>query len=99
MGLPNQDQLGQQVRDGQEPVDISVSIVEWRTAEAHLEVAFRVCSHCEGINPRVEDTNIVVAGNGSHQASDGQCCAELVVDLENLQPTKYGCRSHAGSAL
>ena len=92
----NQDQLDQQPKDGQEPVDISVSIVEWRTAEAHLEVAFRVGSHCEGINARVEDTDILVAGNGSHQVSDGQCCAELVVNLGNLQPTKNGCCSQAG---
>ena len=92
----NQDQLDQQQRDGQEPVAISVSIVEWRTAEAHLEVAFRVGSHCEGINPRVEDTDIVVAGSGCHQASDGQCSAELLVDLGNLQPEEDGTALNQG---
>ena len=35
--------------------------------------------------PRVEDTDIVVASDGSHQARDAQSSAELVVHIKHLK--------------
>ena len=82
----NQGQLNEQERDSQAPVNITVSIVERSSAETRLEIYLSICSHCECLGPRIEDMDIVVASDGSPQASDGQNNAESLVCLRHPQP-------------
>merc|ERR1719161_1662993 len=69
----HEDQLDEGERDGQNPVDIPVGIVERRTRERnHVVALLRVELHIEGIIPGVEDAEVVVGRDEGHQARDGE---------------------------
>merc|ERR1719343_630226 len=48
--------------------------------------------------PVVENADIMVGGDGSHQAGDCQCGAILLGNVWNLHPVKDSARSHAGDS-
>eukprot|EP00493_Phyllostaurus_siculus_P026490 UN26835 len=57
----HENELNQEERDCENPIDISVGVVERRTGEAD-RIAARICTelHIEGIIPRIEDSEVVV---------------------------------------
>merc|ERR1719161_1589357 len=95
----NENQLDQQERDRQNPIDIPISIVERRTGEAnHVLSLLRVELHIKSIVPGVENAEVVVCRDEGHQASDGERCAVLLVDVIDLEPEEYRRTSHPRDA-
>merc|ERR550539_2184133 len=85
----NQNQLDEQQGHCQEPIHVSVGIIEWSASETHavLTLSTTVGDLKSGI-PRIEDAHIVVGGDGNHQTRDGQCRAVLLLHIRYLQPHK-----------
>merc|ERR1719405_361823 len=91
----NQDQLDEEERDRENPVDIPIGIVEGSTSEGNRVVALlRVELHIEGIIPGVENAEVVVCRDGGHQTSDGERRAVLLVHIVDLEPEEDRRTSH-----
>ena len=66
-------QLNEEEGHCQEPINVTVGIVERLAAELHSVVTLAsTVVHSEGTNPGVEDTEVVVSRDGRHQAGDVQ---------------------------
>merc|ERR1719161_865353 len=95
----HENQLDEEERDGQDPVDVPVGIVERRTREAHHVVALlRVELHVEGIIPGVEDAEVVVGRDEGHEAGDRERRAVLLAHVVDLQPEEDRRTSHTRDA-
>merc|ERR1719161_3135995 len=69
----DENQLDEKERDRQNPVDISIGVIERRTGEAdHVVALLRVELHIEGIIPGVENAEVVIDRDEGHQARDGE---------------------------
>merc|ERR1719329_1140801 len=68
------------------------------TCERHTEISRCISRNSEGLVPRVEDSHVVVASNGSHQSSDGQGNTVLLVNITDLNPEENGSCSHGSNA-
>ena len=91
----NQDQLDEEERDRENPVDIPIGIIERRTSEANRVVALLCVElHIEGIIPGVENAEVVVCRDGGHQTGDGERCAVLLVHVVDLEPEEDRRTSH-----
>merc|ERR1719502_1422984 len=98
--LHHQQDLDQEQRHCQEPVHASVGIVERHTSQgwsAHVQGTIRdlASSVLVGINPRVEDSNVVVGSNEGHQARDDHSRLVPVLHSEGAEPQVHGGRHHA----
>merc|ERR1719191_1589835 len=95
----HENQLDEQERHGQNPVDIPIGIVERRTREAHLVVALLCVElHVESIIPGVENAEVVVGRDEGHQAGDGERCSVLLAHVVDLQPEEDRRASHTRDA-
>merc|ERR1719433_951025 len=89
----DQDQLDEEERDRENPVDISIGIIEGRTCEENLKT-FSPSLHIEGIIPGVENTEVVICRDGGHQTGDAERCAVLLVHVVHLEPEEDRRTSH-----
>merc|ERR1719502_2382444 len=98
--LHHQQDLDQEQRHSQEPVHVSVGIVEWHTSQlwrTHLQGTslHRASSVLVGINPRVEDSDVVVGSDEGHQARDDHSRLVPVLHSEGAEPQVHGGGHHA----
>merc|ERR1719331_2377001 len=104
----DKDDLDEEQRDGKEPVNIAVCVVEsnasWGVAVclsttgvvvdgAVGHFAWGVCG-VEG----VEDTEVVVHGDEGHEAGEAQSCAVLLLERAEAQEEEDGGRRHGRKA-
>ena len=93
-------QLNEQQRHGQEPIEVTVGIVEWLTSQGDLVVAEigAGVGNTERVLPGVEDPDIVVACDGRDQTREGQSSAVLLQHLGQLQTQENGGRAQNAQA-
>merc|ERR1711904_686661 len=104
----DKDDLDEEQRDGKEPIDISVGIVE-RNAGGAVAVGLRVAGvvvnlavgdlarSVRGVEG-VEDTEVVVHGDEGHEASEAQGGTVALVEAGEAEEEEDGGGSHGGEA-
>mmetsp|Transcript_43763 Transcript_43763/g.92973 ORF Transcript_43763/g.92973 Transcript_43763/m.92973 type:complete len:281 (-) Transcript_43763:9-851(-) len=95
--LHHQDQLDQQQRHGQQPIHVPVGIVERRTRHGD-RVGPSHLLHFESLDPRIEDSEIVVRRDPSHNSGDGQGSPIVPRHIRQLQPEEHGRGAHRSDA-
>mmetsp|Transcript_43762 Transcript_43762/g.92970 ORF Transcript_43762/g.92970 Transcript_43762/m.92970 type:complete len:251 (-) Transcript_43762:110-862(-) len=93
--LHHQDQLDQQQRHGQQPIHVPVGIVERCARHLHNVRPARLL-HIESLNPRIEDSEIVVRRDPGHNPGDRQSGAVILRHIAQLQPEENRCGPHRG---
>merc|ERR1719240_1577554 len=98
--LHHEKDLDQEQGHGQEPIHVTIGIVEWHAGQSgglHRQGTILNCS-CRvvvAINPRVEDTDVVVCSNEGHQAGNEDGALVLVCDSCGTEPEVHGRCHHA----
>eukprot|EP00451_Oxyrrhis_marina_P012216 CAMPEP_0204315236 /NCGR_PEP_ID=MMETSP0469-20131031/4694_1 /ASSEMBLY_ACC=CAM_ASM_000384 /TAXON_ID=2969 /ORGANISM="Oxyrrhis marina" /LENGTH=295 /DNA_ID=CAMNT_0051295847 /DNA_START=7 /DNA_END=891 /DNA_ORIENTATION=+ len=95
--LHDQDQLDQQQWHGQQPINVTVGVVERGAGHLHV-VRTVVLLHFESPNPRVEDSEIVVRRNPGHNTSDRQRGSVAPGYIGQLQPEENSGGAHRRNA-
>merc|ERR1711965_61137 len=98
--LHHQENLDEQQRHSQEPVHVTVSIVEWDTSQfwgvelhgttGNFSWRMLVCAY-----PRVEDTHVMVRSDEGHQTRDQHCAPVPVLHCKGAKPQIHRGRHHA----
>merc|ERR1711990_655423 len=102
----HEDDLDEEQRDGKEPIDVPVGVVEWNTGGGVAEllrVALVVVDALLGDLTRgvrsdegVEDTEVVVHGDESHQASEAESSLVALAEASEAEEEENGRRCHGG---
>jgi len=95
----HQEDLDQQKGHGQEPVHVSVCIVERHTGQGwgpsvHGTTFQLACGVVVSINPGVENTDVMVSRNERDQTGNDTCGLVLVGDSHRAEPQKHGGGHH-----
>merc|ERR1719502_866507 len=95
--LHHQHDLDQQQGHGQQPVHVAVGVVEWHAGGGGVaDGAIGGLGELVGLNPGVEDADVVVGGDEGHQAGDGQGRLVLLGNGGQAQPQEDGGGHHGG---
>merc|ERR1719335_488017 len=98
--------LDEQQRNRQEPVHVTVGVVERHAGQFGIGVSLRTevgvllarvgPGVLVGVNPAVEDTDVVVGGDEGHHAGDEHCALVLRHDRRHPQPQEQRGGHHGG---
>merc|ERR1719235_881673 len=98
--LHDKENLDQEQRHSQQPVHVTIGIIERNTSQLwSLDVqgailVWGTSSILIRLNPRVEDTDVVVGSNEGDQPRDEDSALVLVMDSPCAEPEVHSCCHH-----
>mmetsp|Transcript_63829 Transcript_63829/g.94813 ORF Transcript_63829/g.94813 Transcript_63829/m.94813 type:complete len:218 (-) Transcript_63829:61-714(-) len=94
--LHHQNQFDEQQGHGEQPINVPVGVVERRTGHLH-GIGPADLIHIECLNPRVEDTEVMVRGNPGDDPGDGESSSIILADIAQLQPKEHRRGAHGSN--